>query len=441
MLEIPPVTHFQPHQLLEATNQAVNDLNRLPAHTFHLSLASPSSESAALTVRLAPAASTNSSASLQTFKPILDIGYSQSSTLPMLAVYIANSLHQLFAEEEALLAHLLPSQQSLLPHDLNRRYARAMKYAPSYHLTFSLFSATAQPSAWDIDKALEKTLLPYMRALAPITNFTYDTQVQLFAGLSPSFQPIYDPNQASWLLYPEQLGGFVNAAEWPLSPSIQDAPTIHFLLYVPGPEYTPLHVIGAKSDSWIVPQWGGIVILDPATLAPKTLTADSLEAPLNIFTSNLLSLLGLPSTAIIDGQILQLPMALRISTLTRLLTTSRMHSTASTLGSLARLVLSLPSISIPASVADAISSTLHNLNEACTALTNARFSTAFEHARTAEQEAEKAFFHKSMVGQVYFPDEHKVAVYLPLLGPVAVPLIMSGVRELKAVMQLWKRPI
>ena len=36
-----------------------------------------------------------------------------------------------------------------------------------------------------------------------------------------------------------------------------------------------------------------------------------------------------------------------------------------------------------------------------------------------------------MVGQVYFPDEHKVAVYLPLLGPVAVPLLTSAIKELR----------
>ncbi len=53
------------------------------------------------------------------------------------------------------------------------------------------------------------------------------------------------------------------------------------------------------------------------------------------------------------------------------------------------------------------------------------------HARIAEEEAERAFFEKSMVGQLYFPDEHKVAVYLPLLGPVGVPLVIGLINELK----------
>ena len=38
-----------------------------------------------------------------------------------------------------------------------------------------------------------------------------------------------------------------------------------------------------------------------------------------------------------------------------------------------------------------------------------------------------------MVGQVYFPDEHKVAVYLPLLGPIGVPLVVGLLKELKRI--------
>lgn len=58
-----------------------------------------------------------------------------------------------------------------------------------------------------------------------------------------------------------------------------------------------------------------------------------------------------------------------------------------------------------------------------------------ENARIAEEAAERAFFEKSMVGQVYFPDEHKVAVYLPLLGPVGVPLVMGVVKEVRG----WRK--
>jgi phosphatidylinositol glycan class S len=102
------------------------------------------------------------------------------------------------------------------------------------------------------------------------------------------------------------------------------------------------------------------------------------------------------------------------------------------MGSLARLTLALPSISIPRSVADGVYTTIEHLRKACDGLGG---KEGLENARIVEEAAEKAFFEKSMVGQVYFPDEHKVAVYLPLLGPVGVPLVMGLLKEFKA----WRK--
>ena len=86
----------------------------------------------------------------------------------------------------------------------------------------------------------------------------------------------------------------------------------------------------------------------------------------------------------------------------------------------------------------AVDRTLYHLRETCSCLRDGKFKAALAHARIAEAEAEKGFFEKSMVGQVYFPDEHKVAVYLPLLGPVGVPLVMSAVKEVRRVREGWR---
>lgn len=108
------------------------------------------------------------------------------------------------------------------------------------------------------------------------------------------------------------------------------------------------------------------------------------------------------------------------------------------MGSLARLTESLPQIPIPATVATSVSTTLSHLSSACDHLRHGQFQAALASARVAEAEAERSFFEKSMVGQMYFPDEHKVAVYLPLLGPVGVPLIVGLLKEVKKVVSAWK---
>jgi phosphatidylinositol glycan class S len=52
--------------------------------------------------------------------------------------------------------------------------------------------------------------------------------------------------------------------------------------------------------------------------------------------------------------------------------------------------------------------------------------------------AEKAFFDDKMVSMLYFPDEHKYAIYTPLFGPLALPLLMALLREFQGMFKGWK---
>lgn len=413
-------------------------------------------EDIALTVRLWPGASgTSLQAELKAYSPVLDVIYaanqipSSSSTSSPLATFIANELQSIFSEEQAQLAYLLsttnqansgPTKSPLSAETtatLSRQANRAFKYAPTYHLTFSLFTPTASPSAWEIERALQEYISPLLYSLSPISNFTVDTQVQLYAQFAPSIrEPEYDAERAAWTLNKEDLSGFINAAEWPLSPSIGVGPTVNFVLYVPSSKQTPLVVKENSGNSWLIPQWGGVYILNlpgaNATNVAETLSLKDLEPAFFTFSTQLLSLLGVPQTPA------SLP--LRLATLVRVRAASLLFSASSTLGSLARLTLALPSIAIPDTVADSVDQTIAHLHEACNDLRDGRFHRALSNARIAEAGAEKAFFERSMVGQVYFPDEHKVAVYLPLLGPVAVPLVMAGLKEIKKLTAKNKGP-
>jgi phosphatidylinositol glycan class S len=140
------------------------------------------------------------------------------------------------------------------------------------------------------------------------------------------------------------------------------------------------------------------------------------------FSNQLLGLLGAPD---------QGSLPLRLMTLVRVRSAGLLLKASGTLGSLARLTLALPSISIPETVAEGVQTTLEHLEKACAGLGG---TEGLENARIAEEAAERAFFEKSMVGQVYFPDEHKMAVYFPLLGTIGVPLVIVVLKEVKS----WK---
>ncbi|SCV27089.1 related to GPI transamidase component PIG-S [Fusarium fujikuroi] len=417
--------------LVRLTQHALDDHNDFSGHHLRLQLApkggaspSPAADDdshVALTIELAPGES--NSATLDPDSAILNIAYpsnaipSASSSSSALATYIANELQSTFSEEQSIISYLLSTSsapdakpQGLTPEvvdRLSKRTTRSLRYSPTYHLTFSLFTAGAAPSTWDIEKAIEEYMKPMLDVLGPIHNFTIDTQVQLYAT----------PGAQSQVLSKEDLASFINAAEWPLSPSIAGAPTVNFVIYI-GDQKIGLDSETETSQSWMFPQWGSVYLLS----LPETTThvsSETLKQPMLTFTGHLLSLLGTPQSG-------SLP--LRLSTLSRIRSADLLLRASSTLGSLARLSLALPSISIPHSVADGVASTMEHLQQACASL---GAPSGLLHARIAEEEAERAFFEKSMVGQLYFPDEHKIAVYLPLLGPVGVPLVMGLINELR----------
>jgi phosphatidylinositol glycan class S len=324
------------------------------------------------------------------------------------------------------------------------RETRALNYAPSYHVTFSLFAGGPAPSSWDIEAALSSHIQPWISALASTSNFSVTTQVQLFSAFSDSVRTMPDPTTNGSFIHHEDLSAFVNAAEWPLSPSIGSGPTVNFVLYVPRAEQSPLKLWGVDGNAWLIPQWGGICILNPPRVThqktgkpslPDHLSRELLDASFETFTTQFLSLLGVP-LASRDG--IKTPLEERLHSHTRRTAISLFQRASSTLGSLARLSQSLSSIPIPQKVARLVDDAMDHLEIACQQLrmddgNKSVLAEALMHAREAYADSEKAFFEKSMVGQVYFPDEHKVAVYLPLLGPIGVPLVVGLVRELKQI--------
>lgn len=443
-LDAPHIPEQEAQTLLRQTQQALDESTNFPFHRLQLQLSDPPSSdettkaitkpssNTALILHLSPGEATASS--LHPHSPVLEITYppnslpSPTSSSSSLATYIATELRSTFAEEQAIMSYLLstssiPAEQRLqgteqqVTESLSKRMTRSLKYSRTYHLTFSLFTDGSMPRSWDIESAIDEYMRPILDMLNPIHNFTIDTQVQLYAS----------PGVQSQVLSRDDLSSFINAAEWPLSPSIGGAPTINFIVYI-GNQTIGLGSGAETSQSWLIPQWGSVYLLPPPPLSSPQSTdvhveSGALKQPLMTFTSHLLSLLGTPQSG-------SLP--LRLSALTRVRTADLVLKASSSLGSLARLSSALPSISIPPPVADGVATCLRHLELACAGLGT---TTGLGHARVAETEAERAFFEKSMVGQLYFPDEHKVAVYLPLLGPVGVPLLMGLLNELKA----WKK--
>ena len=377
---------------------------------------------------------------------------SQRSTLP---TSLASSISEVFKAET--IAHLLNINSLVtngaykdalsqypadIVHEVEKQMQRAAKTSPRYHVTFSLFSATGEPSSWDIQKALGRHIQPLVHALRNTAEIEDGTQVQLFSPYSASIQSSKIDGIEGNFIKETDLTSFVNAAEWPLSPSVGDGPTLNFIVYVPSKSDRPLGVGNKLGGAWLVPQWGGIGIVNTdlvkvpdmdALHIPPHLTSDQLSDVFATFSSQLLALLGVPAS---DTFGLSLPLGLRLKAYQRISSLHLHLKAASSLASLARLAKHLNTIPIPRHVSQLVDDSLANLTASDAAMSAGDWDEAVKYASIAYVDSEKAFFDKSMVGQAYFPDEHKMAVYMPFLGPIAVPLVVTLLREVKRLLAL-----
>ncbi len=225
------------------------------------------------------------------------------------------------------------------------------------------------------------------------------------------------------------------------------------------------------ANAWLIPQWGGVVILntqhDDAPLSNNTSTAsvalstdtgatgaggvktrslpqeDVLNA-ISLFARQLEILLGLgdPPSSSESEEVRRVKLSMLKQR--RILELAR-ESTA-TLSAIISLVDRIENLGVGAAVKDDTETSLAILSSLLNPLssTNAtldhpentqsqNLDDLLTKAAQAYELSNRAFFNPDMLGLLYFPDEHKYAVYTPLFAPLLVPLLVTTVKLIKEV--------
>ena len=65
---------------------------------------------------------------------------------------------------------------------------------------------------------------------------------------------------------------------------------------------------------------------------------------------------------------------------------------------------------------------------------------AFQASKEAVTSSERAFFDPSLLHLLYFPDDQKFAIYIPLFLPMAVPILLSLAKIVREARQRKKEP-
>ncbi|KAI9143134.1 phosphatidylinositol-glycan biosynthesis class S protein [Paraphysoderma sedebokerense] len=333
---------------------------------------------------------------------------------------------------------------------------RTAKYSPGYEITFSLLNADPKNHnlEWNIQGALEYSIIPFLNSLADVAEFKVNSQIQYYTTLTnpPKFKNLTEDGGKSGetgyhYLTSEDLPHFVNSAEWNLVSALSNYTQLNFLLYVPSAQYTPLKILNSRGDvletnAFSVPRWGGVVIYNVEEGRKQV----KLMKATDVWLTQLRGLVGIPEglQGIVETKKTTLHflpnpqtgltyLESSIYSLTK--TYLNLIHTHSTLLSLTTTFHSLPNMIIQDSVSEKFQQSFQFLKASVSNLSSSNsLKPALRHSAVAIHLAETAFFDESIISMLYFPDEHKIAVYMPFFVPVGVTLLASVIRELKS----WK---
>ncbi|KAL7124540.1 hypothetical protein ABFS83_14G054900 [Erythranthe nasuta] len=324
-------------------------------------------------------------------------------------------------------------------------------------LSFNLLNANPNDWTydWEFQEIDDNILSPIVEALKPLADIRVESQV-LYHTPKSSFS-YWDDKLESYIYTTKDLPFFVNSNEWHLDTSVAAggrSKILHFVVYVPSAEECPLVLQLpngeiSKTNGFISPMWGSVAVWNPSacfkdskmdTRARHKIPAEDLAKTFEIFIGQLRQLFGLNSKnhfAVASGTLRLLTSERGFSEweldfLSRQHTCFNLLQCTTTLGSLSRLVQSLPRMIIKDEIGKQVKYSLKAAKLAVSNVSYGMYDTSAVFSRHARSFAEDAFYHPSMMSVSYYSFEHCFAVYSPFFLPVSLHVVLAAVRE-------WKR--
>ncbi|KAK9324496.1 phosphatidylinositol-glycan biosynthesis class S protein [Lipomyces orientalis] len=329
--------------------------------------------------------------------------------------------------------HLGSIDRAALP-DVESTMYRGAPYADAVHLSFTLLISLDTLSSYGEIEVLSPEFQSEWRGHVEkllnilqsgelsryLSSITFDTDV--------GFQYMTDSKQ-EWArleedVSPEKLSSLLDT--WDLQPitllntnSKSSASKVLQFVY-----FLPPHSANTKSSlSFTVANWGGVVMAGDRP---------DLHSTMRTFEKQIDKLLSPVSFSLADGSWKSRKLLPHRHEFARIATIMNLRGAVETLSALSRLVSSLPEMAVPLTVRDLVDAAVKEWRSAVTYLhadiDGVAENRALRHAAAAARFARLAVFDKNMMLNMFVPFEHKIAVYLPLLGPVLVPLV-AGLRR------------
>ncbi|XP_053945939.1 GPI transamidase component PIG-S isoform X2 [Anastrepha ludens] len=301
---------------------------------------------------------------------------------------------------------------------------------------------------WNVRMAVETYIAPFLKEVSQISNYTLTTQWKYQLPFEADLKQVRDNTKLGrhYALGEANLPHIITSIEKNLGVGITAKPAINLVVYITPCDIAPVHIYNRhnkqatrqKVDSFVSPKWGGIIIANPPVEA--CLTYNTAQEPVEFYVNTndvmqimlyqLQKLLDINVEFNIDGvktvaleQIA--PRRWEYEAYIRRSAVMHITTSSNTLQSLIKLLDNISYIVINDDVGESINHAYESLLLAKQALAKGDLLAASDFARSAFIASEHAFFDASLLAQLYFPDEQKYAIYIPLFLPIMVPVITS----------------
>lgn len=321
--------------------------------------------------------------------------------------------------------------------------------SPGYEVLMSVLNPRPdlQTLHWNVKQATERYLRPFLTEFNELSEFTLKSQRKYQLELKYGTKAIEDDSKIGrhFPMNHDTLPQIITSIERKLGTDVANKPCIHLVIYVPPCKLSPVYIYKSGQrvsnhsfDSFISAKWGGIVIANPSEkvcvavdddVNVKDIHLDSHEI-MDFVLYQLRKIFELEVDIPITGAALEAigDVKPRLWEKDMYLRNGAIHlisSASSTLQSLVKLLDDIKNIVIGDHVGAEIQKSYDNIVRAKQALSRNDVKNSVKYARDAFISAEKAFNDPSLLELLYFPEEQKYAIYIPLYLPIMIPVIMS----------------
>ena len=268
-------------------------------------------------------------------------------------------------------------------------------------------------------------------------------------GLPSIRKTISNEGREEYLISENDLGLAINM-ESKLVSHVSSRPSFNFIAYIPTISQTPLHIETfdeklPETNSFLVPRWGGVSIWNLYNTTTRVKSTFDDVTMMRIVITQLRLLLGLqPEQNQKFENVKYLPRTQNLITLwekdfmSRLKLEENLVTTRVTLQSLAHLLSKISNIVITQDVAEDVQSAVKSYDKAVNCLGDGKPpQTCFASSKDSFVTAERVFFENSLLALLYFPEDQKYAIYIPLFLPITfsfagciVPLMKEFVKKI-----------